>query len=62
MTRRDWFKSSYSGTQGDSCVEIAITAQAVHIRDSKVAEGPVLLVRPGNWARFLHGAEGLDHG
>lgn len=48
-----WFKSSYSGTQGDDCVEIAVTEQAVHVRDSKSCTGPQLVVHPGDWARFV---------
>ncbi|MEU8132728.1 DUF397 domain-containing protein [Streptodolium elevatio] len=48
-----WFKSSYSGTQGDDCVEIAVTEQAVHVRDSKAATGPRLVVGPGDWAEFV---------
>jgi hypothetical protein len=27
-TELAWFKSSYSGSQGDSCVEVALTRQA----------------------------------
>ncbi|MEV0009447.1 DUF397 domain-containing protein [Streptomyces sp. NPDC051840] len=30
-----WFKSSYSGTGGDNCVEVAVDADAVLVRDSK---------------------------
>jgi len=49
-----WFKSSYSGgTQGDSCVEIAVAPRAVHIRDSKTAEGPRFTVTPVAWADFV---------
>jgi Domain of unknown function (DUF397) len=48
-----WFKSSYSGTQGDSCVEIAVTEQAIHVRDSKDVAGPHLTVRGEQWARFV---------
>jgi hypothetical protein len=41
MPELTWFKSGYSGgTQGDSCVEIAVAPRTVHIRDSKTAEGP----------------------
>ncbi|APU42711.1 DUF397 domain-containing protein [Streptomyces sp. TN58] len=48
-----WFKSSYSGTQGDSCVEVAVTPQAVHVRDSKdVKRRPFAVGREG-WARFV---------
>ncbi|MFF9404686.1 DUF397 domain-containing protein [Streptomyces anandii] len=48
-----WFKSSYSGTEGGQCVEIAADAGAVHIRDSKAVTGPVIRVSPTAWARFL---------
>jgi hypothetical protein len=49
-----WFKSSYSdGPDGDSCVEIATAPGAVHIRDSKTAEGPRFTVAPDVWANFV---------
>ncbi|MER5306842.1 DUF397 domain-containing protein [Streptomyces sp. NPDC002773] len=49
-----WFKSSYSsGTEGDSCIEVATTPGTVHIRDSKVLDGPRLAVGPGAWAGFV---------
>ncbi|MFE1044989.1 DUF397 domain-containing protein [Streptomyces olivaceus] len=49
-----WFKSSYSGgNDGNSCVEIAAAPGAVHIRDSKQADGPRLALTPDAWASFL---------
>ncbi|MEV5669291.1 DUF397 domain-containing protein [Streptomyces sp. NPDC052503] len=48
-----WFKSSYSGTQGDSCVEIAMAEQAVHVRDSKDETRPAFAVRQEIWAPFV---------
>lgn len=50
-----WFKSSYSsGTDGNSCVEIAKTPGTIHVRDSKhVEEGPRLALTPTAWATFL---------
>ncbi|MFS4092710.1 DUF397 domain-containing protein [Streptomyces sp. AF1A] len=49
-----WFKSSYSdSSNGNDCLEIAPTATAVHIRDSKNTEGPRLTVTPTAWADFL---------
>jgi hypothetical protein len=48
-----WFKSSYSGTQGDSCVEVAVTEQAVHVRDSKDVTRPHFAVSRESWARFV---------
>ncbi|NKQ29297.1 DUF397 domain-containing protein, partial [Streptomyces galbus] len=32
-----WFKSSYSGSEGGECVEVARSPQTVHVRDSKTA-------------------------
>ncbi|WP_329381818.1 DUF397 domain-containing protein [Streptomyces sp. NBC_01716] len=49
----DWFKSSYSGSDGGDCVEIAVTPTTVHIRDSKTAPGPVLHVPNGPWRTFI---------
>ncbi|OEU91776.1 hypothetical protein DB35_08230 [Streptomyces abyssalis] len=48
-----WFKSSHSSGGGGECVEVAAASGAVHVRDSKVADGPVLAVAPGAWARFV---------
>jgi hypothetical protein len=48
-----WFKSSHSGTQGDDCVEVAVTEQGVHVRDSKDATGPYFTVSRDEWARFV---------
>ncbi|MFI9467681.1 DUF397 domain-containing protein [Streptomyces sp. NPDC052492] len=50
----NWFKSSYSdGTDGNSCVELALTPRIVHVRDSKDTAGPRLAFAPTAWARFL---------
>ncbi|MFI5629979.1 DUF397 domain-containing protein [Streptomyces sp. NPDC051664] len=48
-----WLKSSYSGAEGGQCVEVANATGAVHIRDSKIATGPVLTVSPHAWAGFV---------
>ncbi|MGW5942220.1 DUF397 domain-containing protein [Streptomyces celluloflavus] len=49
-----WFKSSHSsGTEGDSCVEVATTPATVHVRDSKYAQGPSLRFTPNSWADFV---------
>ncbi|MFC9407195.1 DUF397 domain-containing protein [[Kitasatospora] papulosa] len=48
-----WSKSSYSGSQGDSCVEVAISEQAVHVRDSKDVTRPAFVVRQEIWASFV---------
>ncbi|MEV6055234.1 DUF397 domain-containing protein [Streptomyces sp. NPDC052107] len=49
-----WFKSSYSGTQGDNCIEVAVTEQAVHVRDSKDSMRTPFAVGRDGWLRFLH--------
>ncbi|MFF3861803.1 DUF397 domain-containing protein [Streptomyces sp. NPDC002209] len=53
-----WHKSTYSGSQGDDCVEVAACADAVHIRDSKLAASPELAVHPTTWTAFLGGITG----
>ncbi|MEW1757929.1 DUF397 domain-containing protein [Streptomyces cyaneofuscatus] len=55
-TALHWFKSSYSNGDGGACVEIAAHPSAVHIRDSKVIDGPVLTVEPAAWSAFIHGS------
>lgn len=52
-TDLDWFKSSYSSAQGDSCVEVAVTERAVHVRDSKDVARPHFAVSRDGWARFV---------
>ncbi|MFD0266582.1 DUF397 domain-containing protein [Streptomyces sp. NPDC127106] len=48
-TALTWFKSSYSGSDGGNCVEVAACPGAVHVRDSKVTGGPVLDLAPAAW-------------
>ncbi|WP_374983670.1 DUF397 domain-containing protein [Streptomyces fradiae] len=47
-----WFKSSYSGGEGDNCVEVAVRPTAVHIRDSKDQRIRPIAVTPTAWAAF----------
>ncbi|WP_433229683.1 DUF397 domain-containing protein [Actinomadura formosensis] len=39
-----WHKSSYSGSNGGDCVELAGLPGAVAVRDSKDPDGPILLL------------------
>ncbi|MET8812324.1 DUF397 domain-containing protein [Streptomyces sp. NPDC004549] len=49
-----WFKSSYSGgTDGNSCVEIAVTPSVIHVRDSKHQTGPQLALTQDTWTAFV---------
>ncbi|WP_329219578.1 DUF397 domain-containing protein [Streptomyces sp. NBC_01485] len=52
-TAYTWHKSSYSDGGGGNCVEIAACPAAVHIRDSKNSDGPVVTVSSGAWAALL---------
>ncbi|MFH9422864.1 DUF397 domain-containing protein [Streptomyces sp. NPDC017529] len=52
-TELSWHKSSYSSGDGDSCVEIATSPSAVHIRDSKDRQGPRLIIPADAWNAFL---------
>lgn len=49
-----WFKSSYSSSsEGDSCVEVAAAPTSVHVRDSKVTDGPAFHVASAAWTEFV---------
>ncbi|MEU5839271.1 DUF397 domain-containing protein [Streptomyces diacarni] len=53
LAELNWFKSSYSSSQNDACVEVATTPAAVHVRDSKDVTVPALVVSPSAWTEFL---------
>ncbi|MCE7082091.1 DUF397 domain-containing protein [Streptomyces sp. ST2-7A] len=49
-----WFKSSYSSSQGDDCVEVSTShADVVHVRDSKNRHRPHLTLTSDAWRSFL---------
>lgn len=49
-----WRKSSYSGSEGGSCLEVVDDHPiGVPVRDSKVPEGPALVFRPAGWTPFV---------
>ncbi|WP_438293076.1 DUF397 domain-containing protein [Streptomyces sp. HUAS TT7] len=48
-----WQTSSHSSDSGGQCVEVATCPQAVHVRDSKVSDGPSFSVAPRAWTAFL---------
>ncbi|GAA1532033.1 DUF397 domain-containing protein [Streptomyces albidochromogenes] len=47
-----WRKSTYSGSEGGACVEIATCPTAVHVRDSKIPDGPTLTLTSTTWSHF----------
>jgi hypothetical protein len=52
-----WRTSSYSNGDGGDCVEVADGLPGiVPVRDSKLQEGPVLLVSAGAWTAFIRAA------
>ncbi|MFE2167063.1 DUF397 domain-containing protein [Streptomyces sp. NPDC059447] len=48
-----WRKSSYSGTNGGECVEVAAQPCKVAVRDSKNPNGPAFTVAPEAFAAFV---------
>jgi hypothetical protein len=53
LTSAQWRKSSFSGGNGGSCVEVARNLpDVVAVRDSKDPEGPALVLDPGQFARL----------
>ena len=58
-----WRKSSYSGSNGGGCVEIASGQTAmVAVRDSKDPKGPVLAFTPEEWQAFTDGVKAGEFG
>ena len=56
LTSARWRKSSYSGTTGGNCVEVAQNLPgAVAVRDSKDPDGPKLAFGPDEWLAFTAG-------
>ncbi|MER6847255.1 DUF397 domain-containing protein [Streptomyces flaveolus] len=49
-TELAWFKSSYSGSSGDNCVEVAVRTEAVLVRDSKDTDRQALAVSRDAWS------------
>ncbi|MFJ8510718.1 DUF397 domain-containing protein [Streptomyces avermitilis] len=53
-TLRGWRKSSYSNSEGGSCVEVLDSHPfGVPVRDSKVPHGPALVFSPADWTSFV---------
>jgi hypothetical protein len=54
LTGARWFKSSRSGEQG-ACVEVAVVAEGVAVRDTKNRDGGTLEFTHTEWAAFIDG-------
>jgi Domain of unknown function (DUF397) len=48
----NWRKSSYSGSSGNNCVEVAKSDSPVLVRDTTDRNGAVLTVNAKAWQRF----------
>ncbi|MFB4195363.1 DUF397 domain-containing protein [Streptomyces carpaticus] len=65
-TELAWFKSSYSSSDNDSCIEVALSwahsprPESVHVRDSKAQRGPQLSLPPAAWTAFVTYAAGWE--
>jgi Domain of unknown function (DUF397) len=56
IDRAQWRKSSYSGSNGGNCVEVAGNLPGiVAVRDSKDPDGPKLVFSPDEWRAFTAG-------
>lgn len=53
MTTAAWRKSSYSGSGGGNCVEVASAPAAVAVRDTKSPDSPPLGFTPDAWRAFI---------
>ena len=52
IDRAPWRKSSFSGTNGGSCVEAADRAGSILVRDTTDRGGVVLSISPDAWLHF----------
>jgi hypothetical protein len=54
-----WRKSSYSNSEGGSCIEILDGhSSGVPVRDSKDPNGPALVFTPDAWSSFVSSVRG----
>ncbi|WP_432025301.1 DUF397 domain-containing protein [Streptomyces sp. 1222.5] len=57
LARAQWRKSSYSGSNGGECVEVAHLVPHTAVRDSK-APAHTLLFPPTAWSAFVESVKG----
>ena len=56
-----WRKSSYSSPSGN-CVEAAMLADGVAVRNSRFPDGPALIFTEAEWDAFVRGIKAGDFG
>jgi hypothetical protein len=61
LTAARWRKSTYSGSNGGDCVEVADNlTEVVAVRDSKDQAGPVLTFSISAWVSFADWSKAPD--
>jgi hypothetical protein len=55
-----WRKSTYSGSNGGGCIEIADHNDSVLVRDTKDRSGPALRFGTAAWRRFTDQVKGTQ--
>ena len=53
LSRIEWRKSSYTSSNGGTCVEVGVGPQVVAVRDSKDPGGPALVFSAAEWGVFI---------
>ncbi|SDK68800.1 protein of unknown function [Actinopolyspora mzabensis] len=54
----DWFVSSYSGGNNNSCVEVRFTGHGTEVRDTKNRAAATLTFGAHRWNAFLRALRG----
>lgn len=60
MASEAWRTSSYTGSNGGNCVEVADGEAGLRVRDTKNRGGHVLAVDAGAWRSFLGDVRAID--
>jgi hypothetical protein len=61
LARARWIKSSYSGSGGGNCIQVAHLSNGHRaVRDSKNPDGPALTCTPAEWSAFTAGIRSGD--
>lgn len=61
MTGPVWRKSSRSGTEQSTCVEVAALPSVIAVRDSKNPNGPHLTFEAADWRAFTRRIKASEH-
>jgi hypothetical protein len=56
MSDTGWFRSSFSSSASDACVEVRVGEIGARVRDSKNPGGGELTLKPATFAAFVAGA------